>query len=194
MSDIDWPAGFDRHDPTERETNRSFGTSIAQTSEEIANEMRLLDVDTWRAETGSGGSHTKSNGLPKHSASPDDPGFVLRWSKDEADYAVACDSSPRLRDNMRYCYLWVNETRMRSQRPVETGESEFATARLPSGNEDAVEAREPPHEVLDVPPDADDGEVKKAWRLRAKVAHPDNGGSEERMKRLTEAKEAMIHD
>jgi len=66
---------------------------------------------------------------------------------------------------------------MRSQRPVQTGESEFAAARLPSGEEeDAVVATAPPHEVLEVAPDAGDAVVKAAYREKIKSAHPDQGG------------------
>lgn len=153
--------------------------------------MERLDPENWRASIGN--QHTKSNGLPLHNANPDDPGFVLRWSKDGEQFAVACDASPRLRDNVRTVYLWVHETRMRSQRPVVTGEDEFAAARLPSGDDgDAVVAREPPHEVLGVEPDAPEAAVKGAYRRLLKERHPDQGGSTEEFKRLQEAKEAML--
>jgi ferredoxin len=36
---------------------------------------------------------------------------------------------------------------------------------------------EPPHEILGVPPDADEGEVEAAYRRRVKETHPDQGGS-----------------
>jgi hypothetical protein len=153
-----------------------------------------MDVDDWRASTASGGSHTKPNGLPKYSANPEDPGFVLRWTDDGEQFAVACDAYTRLRDNVRAVYLWVHETRMRAQRPVRTGDSEFAAARLPSGDEDAIEAREPPHEVLGVDPDAPDDVVKGAARALKKRTHPDQGGSNEDLKRILEAEEAMLDD
>lgn len=195
MSRIDWPAGLDRTDDYHRLSGSKFKASLADTTSEIAAEMDRMGVDDWRASTASGGAYTKSNGLPKHNANPDDPGFVLRWSKDGEQFAVACDKYRRLRDNCRAVYLWVHETRMRSNRPVKTGQDEFAAARLPSGEEDAVVAEVPPHEVLDVDRDAPDAVVRGAYRAKVKQVHPDKpDGDEEEFKRVQEAREAMLGD
>jgi len=188
---LDWPAGWDRTPPEQRERNRSFEASIATTTDELATEMDRMDVDHWRGSIGN--QHTKSNGLPLHNANPDDPGFVLRWTDDGEEFAVACDDYSRLRDNIRTVYLWVHETRMRSQRPVKTGDAEFAAARLPSGEEEeAVVATAAPHEILEVSPDAGDAVVKAAFRQKMKSAHPDQGGDTEQFERVKNAKEAML--
>ncbi|WP_370518522.1 J domain-containing protein [Natronomonas sp. CBA1123] len=39
--------------------------------------------------------------------------------------------------------------------------------------------------------DADEGEIKRAYRERIKEAHPDRGGDEAEFKRLTEAYETL---
>ena len=192
MSRLDWPNWMDRTRPENRERNRSYSATLGSTTKDLATEMDRLDPDDWRASIGN--QHTKNNGLPRHNANPDDPGFVLRWRKDGEQFAVACDDSPRLRDNVRTVYLWVHETRMRNQRPVKTGEDEFAAARLPSGDspDDAVVAREPPHEVLDVARDADDAVVEAAARQLKKKHHPDAGGDREQFQRVVEAEESML--
>ncbi len=191
MSRLDWPRGWERTPARQREKNPRFDASIATTTDALATEMERMDVDEWRASIGN--AHTKSNGLPLHNANPDDPGFVLRWSDDGEQFAVACDDYSRLRDNLRSVYRWVHETRMRAQRPVKTGDAEFAAARLPSGNgENPVVAHEPPHAVLEVAPDADEAVVKAAFRQKAKSAHPDQGGDSAEWQRLTDAKEAML--
>jgi hypothetical protein len=156
--------------------------------------MDRLDPDGWRASTASGGSYTKADGLPKHNANPDDPGFVLRWQTEEENFAVACDYYRNLRDNVRTVYLWVHETRMRSQRPVTTGESEFAAARLPSGDDDAVVAQEPPHEVLGVAKDAPADVVEAVARRLKANAHPDSGGSREEFQRINDAEETLLSE
>ena len=48
-----------------------------------------------------------------------------------------------------------------------------------------------PFEVLRVDPDADDVELKRAYRRRAKEAHPDRGGSVEEFQRVKAAYEAI---
>jgi len=197
MSRIEWPQSFDRTDPRHRETSSRFQASIAGTAEDIETEMDRLSPRSWRVDTGSGGSHTRRNGLPKHSANPDDPGVVLRWTEDGEQFAVACDHYTSLRDNLRTVYLWVHETRMRSQRPVQTGESEFAAARLPPADETAhapAASPDAPHKVLDVSPDADPGVVEAAYRTKLKQAHPDQGGSRTAVQRVRTAKEAMLDE
>ena len=196
MSNLNWPRGWDRTPESERERNRSFEATLARTTEDLATELDRMGVDHWRASIGN--AHTKSNGLPLHNANPDDPGFVLRWSDDGEEFAVACDAYSRLRDNVRTVYKWVHETRMRGNRPVETGDSEFAAARLPPGDadEDVIVAgsatSKPAHEVLGVDAYAADSEVVDAYHERVKEAHPDHGGSEEELYRVRDAKEEML--
>lgn len=197
MSGLEWPTGWERTPEREREPNRSYQSTIGQTTSDLATEMERLDPESWRASTASGGSYTKSNGLPKHSANPSDPGFVLRWKKDGEQFAVTCDAYSRLRDNVRTVYLWVHETRMRGQRPVKTGDAAFAAARLPPAEGDAVgavAAAPPPHDVLEVSPDADTAVVKAAARSLKKKHHPDRGGDEEAFKRVLRAEEAMLRE
>ena len=129
--------------------------------------------------------------MPGVTIDPDDPGFALRWSDDGDQFAVACDAYTRLRDNAREVYLWVNETRMRSQRAVVTGQSEFAAAQLPSGQE-TVAAEPPAHEVLGVDRNAPEAVVKGAARSLKAEKHPDRGGSEEEFKRVVNAEESLL--
>ena len=192
MTGIDWPQGFVRTPPADRRKNRNFQATLGKTTEDIATEMGRLDPDKWRASIGN--THQKANTLPRHDANPDDPGFVLRWSEDGEQFAVACDAYSRLRDNVREVYLWVHETRMRGNRAVVTGESEFAAARLPSADDSAVVAEAPPHEVLDVAAGAPDGVVRAAYREKVKDKHPDQGGSKDEFARIQRAKEAMLSE
>ena len=48
-----------------------------------------------------------------------------------------------------------------------------------------------PFDVLGVGPDAEDAEIKRAYRRRAKEAHPDQGGSVEEFQRVKAAYEAV---
>ncbi|MDZ5812393.1 J domain-containing protein [Halorubrum sp. AD140] len=193
---LDWPTGWDRTPAGDRTKNRSFEATLGATTQDLATEMDRMGVDGWRASIGN--SHTKSNGLPLANANPDDPGFVLRWRENDQEYAVACDAYSRLRDNVRTVYKWIHETRMRGNRPVRTGDSEFAAARLPpgDGDENAVVvgsvSNKPAHEVLGVDVYASSDEVLDAYYERVKEAHPDHGGSEEELLRVRDAKEEML--
>ncbi|ELZ84423.1 heat shock protein DnaJ domain protein [Haloferax elongans ATCC BAA-1513] len=191
MSDLDWLPGFERTPAHERTKNNNYRASLGQTTSDLETEMGRMDVDDWGASIGN--QHTLSNSLPRHNARPDDPGFVMRWSKNGEQFAVACDRYSRLRDNVREVYKWIHETRMRSQRGVVTGEDEFAAARLPSADDVvAAPASRSPHHVLGVDPDASEDEVEDAYREKLHEVHPDRGGSHAEFQKLQNAKEAML--
>jgi DnaJ-domain-containing protein 1 len=192
MSDgLDWPHGFDRTPAGERERNNSFDVSLSKAFDDLEAELDRLGVDEHRYEFDA--RQRKRDQRPYARANPDDPSFVLRWTMDNNQYAVACDTYSRLRDNVRTVGLYIREKRKMESRPVATGESEFANARLPSGDEsDAVVAQEPPHAILNVSRDADPDEIREAFRKRVQRVHPDHDGSEEEFRRAKNAKEAML--
>jgi len=193
MNSVDWPPQFSRTPAGHRRRSSPYKVTQAKAVSDLETELDRLDVTDW--EVSIGNQHTKSNGMPLHNANPDDPSFVLRWTKDGTAYAVACDRYVDLRDNIREVGKWIHETRMRDNRDVVTGGSNFAAAELPPGDAEAesvVVADEPPHEVLGVSPDADEKVIEAAYRVQVKDAHPDNGGSEKDFKRVRTAKRAML--
>lgn len=200
--EIDWPPFLERTPPAERTSTSKFSVTLAAAISTIETELEdRLGVDDWRLSTAA--AHRKSDGKPYANASPDDPGVVVRWSNDGEQFAIAADQYTRLRDNAREIGLYIHEKRKMANRLVRTGQDEFATARLPSGNEDVIVAGDggtgtasakAPHEVLGVAPDADAEVVRGAARqLRAKY-HPDTGDDADRdaFIRVTKAKEAML--
>lgn len=191
VSGVDWPPSFERRSPAERKRTRKFDVTLAQAFDDLESELDQLGVDDFRYSFDA--QKRKRDGRPYSRANPDDPSFVLRWSMGGEQYAVACDRWTSLRDNVRSVGLYVREKRKMESRPVETGESEFANARLPSGEEDAIEAAPPAHQVLGVDADADPTTVKEAFREKSKELHPDvEGGDGAAFKRLKRAREAML--
>lgn len=158
----------------------------------------LDELATWDGVTDvqldSGAEHqTRNPNKPYANASYDDPGVVVRFTKDGEQMAAACDSWDNPRDNAQNLYHYLHETRMQEQRGTVTAESEYEKLRLPSGDEDTVVADPPAHVVLGVEPDADTQTVKDAYSERIKPAHPDHGGSQEEVERVRTAKEAMLN-
>lgn len=190
MTDVDWPAGFNRTPDDEREPNRQFEVSLSDAFDHLEAELRRQEVDEYRYEFDA--QARKRDQRPYSRANPDDPSFVVRWTKDGDQFAVACDAYSRLRDNVHAVGKYVNEKGRMGRRPVTTGKSEFANARLPSGDGETIVAQAPPHEVLDVTPDAPANVVEAAYREKTKEMHPDHGGSTEAFQRLKRAKEAMV--
>lgn len=195
---IEWPAGWDRTPARRRRKKRSFDTGLRDTIDELEHELETgLDVDDWRLDTAA--QHQERNPkYPYADASPDDPGAVVRWSKDGEQFAVACDRWSRLRDNVREILKYLADKRRMSNRPVQTGRDEFSNARLPPGDEEggvaiAVPAETDPHDVLGVDPDASDDDVKAAFRKKVKEAHPDgDGNGEYSVDELGTARDALL--
>ncbi|MFC6757911.1 MULTISPECIES: J domain-containing protein [Haloarcula] len=194
MSDVDWPAGFERTDPEQRDTNGKYRVSLHEAVDELAVELDRLDVDDWRLETAMRHQSRNPNYPYANQSEPADSSVVLRWSMDGEQFAVACDAYSRVRDNVRTVGLYVREKRKMEARPVTTGESEFANARLPSGEDGAIVTDRSAHEVLGVDRDATPSEIRRAFRERVKEAHPDHGGSEAELQNVREAREVLLDD
>lgn len=177
---LSWPSELDRTPPEEREANSRYDTDFQKTKRELRKEMEMMNVERWKLDDVTGTSG--------------DPGVVLRWDEDDVPHAVACDHYEKKRDNIRAVYLWINETRMRAQRNVVTGDTDFAAARLMPPGEDVEPQRPPPHEVLDIRPDAPDHIVEAAARAAKGKAHPDQGGSLEEKELVEWAEEEMLGD
>jgi len=195
--EVDWPEFADRTEPNERKRTSKYSVSKDVAIKRLRRELlERVDADDWRLSTAS--PHRKRDGLPYADSNPDDPAAVVRWSKDGEQFAVACDRYTDVRDNIRTLGLYIEEKRKMSNRPVKTGQDEFATARLPPGDdEEAIVAGgavdEPPHEILGVAPDAPEPVVHGAFRELVKTAHPDAGGDSEYSTRdLKEARDALL--
>jgi hypothetical protein len=194
--EIDWPAWADRTGPRRRERTSKFSVTLASAFSDIETELEdRIDVDYYRISTAA--PHRKSDGLPYADAGPEDPGVAVRWTMDGNPYCIAADHYTDLRDNARAIGLYITEKRKMGNRPVHTGQDEFATARLPPGDgeEDVVVAGgdvHKPHEVLGVAPDAPEAVIRGAYRELLKERHPDHGGTAKELKELNRSKEALL--
>jgi hypothetical protein len=190
MTDLNWPTGFERTPANERTKNRNYEVTLSKALDDLDAELDRLDADDYRFSTDA--NQRQRDNRPYANANPDDPSAVVRWTMDGDQFAVACDRFSRLRDNVRTIGLYIREKRKMEQRPVETGASEFANARLPSGENDATAADVPPHAVLGVERDADEKTIRDTARELKIETHPDHGGSSEELARVLEAEEAML--
>ena len=192
---LNWPAEFERTDPSDRESYPGgFRVTRSTAFQNVLDELRTWDGVT-DVQLDSGAEHQKRNpNKPYANASFDDPGVVVRFTKEGEEMAAACDRWDNPRDNAQDLYHYLHETRMQEQRGTVTAESEYEKLRLPSGDGDAIATGPAPHEVLEVAPDAGEDVVEAAARRRKAQTHPDQGGDEEAYKRVVEAEEAMLNE
>lgn len=190
MSELDWPPEFERTDPHRRKAYPN-GFSVTRS---VAFSNILEELATWGVtdvQLDSGAEHQQRDpNKPYANASFDDPGVVVRFTKDGEPMAAACDRWDNPRDNAQDLYHYLHETRMQEQRGTVTAQSEYEKLRLPSGNGEA--ASPPPHKVLGVDADASDHEIQQAYRERVKETHTDQGGDAEAFKRVQRAKEQLL--
>jgi hypothetical protein len=188
---LDWPETFDRTENPERTSK--FTVSLAKCFNDLESTLEKIGADEYRYSFDA--PSRDKDGRPYARAKPDDPGFVVRWTLDGDDFAVACDQYDRLRDNVRTVGLYLDEKRKMNGRPVTTGESEFANARLPSADDDAIATMPPAHEVLGVAPDASRDVIEAAARARKGETHPDvHGGNRESFERVKRAEDRLLDD
>ncbi|MFC7202843.1 J domain-containing protein [Haloferax namakaokahaiae] len=190
---LNWPPNFPRTPDRDRTRNNNLDVTMSRAFSDLEKTLDRLGADDYDYEFDA--QQRKKDKRPYANARPDDPSFVVRWSMDGEQFAVACDRYSRLRDNVRTVGMYLEEKRKMESRPVATGESEFSNARLPPADEEAVvaaPASQEPHEVLDVEPDAHREEVKTAYYALVQGRHSDKGGSRREFDELQEAKEAML--
>lgn len=205
---IDWPEGYDRTDPDDREPYPGNITLDHREAFESIDE----ELQRWGASLDRIGfaapAYANDSRIPHKSADPDDPGVVVYFRRvdEHADqgYALACDRWDSLRDNARAIALYVRRKRLAERCEVATAESEFETAALPPGDESdegdviAAGSGEPDldieraAELLGVEPDATDRLVKTAFQERVKAVHGDQGGDLADATRLQEARDVLL--
>ncbi len=93
---------------------------------------------------------------------------------------LVMDTQSRCQDNLRVLYLATEALRMNETRGI--GDV-IADAYLQLAAPSHVD----PWEVLGVRPDAEIEIVHAAYRAKAKIAHPESGGTEEAMKEVNDA-------
>jgi len=206
-SAINWPDEFDRTDSDERDSypgNLTMGHR--ESFESIVEELErwgATDVEVDFAAP----AYQRNSNIPHKSADVDDPGVVayFRRAEGSADegHAIACDSWETLQENARAIALYARRKRLAERCGVTTAESEFETTALPPGDEDDVIAAgpggngagTPPHEILEVAPDASEDVVESVARRKMANVHPDKpDGDHDEYIRIQQAKEAMLNE
>src|SRR3954469_1207873 len=147
------------------------------------------EIDILSASSGvvSTNVETRADGMPRSDRRvPDDPGVAVYFKLHGKDRVLACDKWDRVADNIAAIAAHIDAIRRQDRYGVGTLDQAFAgySALPPPGSSSSIR---PWHEVLGLRAHASLAEAETEYRRRAKVAHPDNGGSAERMAELNAA-------
>jgi hypothetical protein len=202
MAEVEWPDGFERTPPGDREKyphGSGFRVDRREAFENILEQLKQLGAEEVRIDSGAHEKTVNPNLLTQES-DPDDPSVVVYFSKSGEDFAVPCDKWDNVRDNAQAIANYLDAKRALDRYGVKTVESEFTTQKLPPGEEERQKADDgddgfgdkPPHKVLGVASDAEDEEIKAAARALKKEYHPDTGGDIEKFNRVLEAEKLLL--
>ncbi len=186
---LTWPERQPR--TVKRRPSTKFKASFAQSRDELLRELKLLGALDIVISTN---VPTRRDGLPLADArEPTDPGVAVyfdRMVKEKRHpFTLACDSYDKVRFNLRAVGLTVEALRSIARHgATEMLEQAFTGfAALP-----AAGGGEPWWEVLGVPQQAHPDVIRAKFRSLSQVHHPDKGGSQEMMSKLTQAYHAAL--
>lgn len=151
--------------------------SWAQTASQLANDFELWGVRGYEVQ--SLGRVSRANYQDVETRR-----VVVRWTTRAGQpMRLEMADQDRAVDNFRVLYLAINAMRLNEKRGIgRVMQEAYAQLAAPAKQRD-------PWEVLGLRPGASADEIEAMYRVKAKAAHPDSGGSTEAMAELNEARE-----
>lgn len=197
---VDWPEGFERTDPSDREPYPGgFEVTRYRAFESIMDELDRLDAYNVDVQTNAPHKNRRPH-QPYKDANPEDPSVVVYFERDGRRFAVPCDRWDNLRDNARAIASYLDAKRAIERYGVSTVDTEMSTQALPSGEEEEAIAVGPggstmtepeAAEILGVREDADEDAIKGTAERKLRVEHPDHGG-DGHVARIKKARDVLL--
>jgi DnaJ domain len=193
---LHWPAGWPRTPTEDLNTGQKFrqrrddgyGTnpvSFPVARDKLYDELKRLGAINPVVST----NHlTDRYGRPVESKRRvADEGVAVYFTLGDRQMVMACDKFEAAAANMRSLGLAIEALRQLERHGGGTMAERAFTGFV------ALPAPESPWETLGVKPGASSAEIEAAYRQKAKTAHPDQGGSHERMARLNAARAELLN-
>lgn len=166
---LHWPDGWDRTPPHLRE-RAQFKVSFAVARNHLLKELRLFEAENIIISTN---VVLKKDGLPyANQKDPDDVGVAAYFTLNGSDLVYPCDAWDTVKANIRAIGRHIES--WRGQRRWKVGSLE----RSYQGHKVELLTSGEPNwwDVLKVSEFADSATIEAAYRARARVVHPDQGG------------------
>jgi hypothetical protein len=182
---LHWPAGWPRSTWSQRGKSRFNGQTVSQIKQ-LQRELRLLGA---RNVVISSNVPVRQDGLPYADAAKrryDDPGVAVYFTLKQKPLAMARDRYWTPWENMRSLVLAIESIRSIERHGgstmMECAFSGFAALPAPKSCWD----------ILGVAAGATEQEIESNFRVKAKTAHPDLGGSDAAMAELIAARSEAL--
>jgi len=178
---LHWPQGWPR---TEERTRSRFDGTFAKIRDELWAEIARLGGQYPVLSTN---LPLKRDGMPYASQKePSDPGVAVYFERRGRQMVFACDKWDLVQDNMRSIQRTIEAIR---------GIERWGASEMMERAFQAFEALPAPKscwDILGVRPGAGADEVSRAYRDKARSAHPDTGGSQAAMAELNRARDEAL--
>ena len=178
---LHWPAGWPR---TKNPRRSKFDVSFEKARQELTWEIERMGG---RYPVISTNIPTRRDGYPLASAKePNDSGVAVYFERKGKQMVFACDRWDKVKDNLRAVQKTIDAMR---------GIDRWGASEMMERAFSAFEALPPPRSpwtVLGLRPGAHVDDINEAYRLQAKKAHPDAGGSTDAMAELNRARDAAL--
>lgn len=178
---LHWPQGWPR---TKSPQAARFGGTFAKIRSELFAEIERLGGQYIVLSTN---IPLKRDGMPyAGQKEPGDTGVAVYFERRGRQMVFACDKWTTVQDNMRAVQKTIDAIR---------GIERWGTSEMMERAFAAFEALPAPKscwDVLGIPPGASHDDVNRAYRDKAKRAHPDAGGSQAEMAELNRARDQAL--
>lgn len=178
-----WPEGWIRAKTPQR---ARFDTSIANARDGLLNSIRMMGGKQIILSTN---IPLRQDGIPyARYTNPKDTGVAVYFQLNNTPQVFACDKWDKIEDNMQA----IRKT-IEAIRGIERWGSSEMMNRIYRGFQALPDVSSATNDswwnVLGVDPNASIDEIEKAYKQKAKEAHPDMGGSNDAFIKLTNALE-----
>lgn len=181
---LTWPQAWPR---TERPTWARFRTPHGEALNHLLRELNLLGA---RDVIISSNVPVRRDGLPYAGyRTPEDPGVAVYFKLEGEDQCIPCDKWNKVSDNIHAVGMTVAALRGLER----WGAKEMVNAAfrgfkaLPAPGDTTIIMNESWYSVLGLGENASKDEIRKAYKEKAKLYHPDVGGDEEEFNRIRKA-------
>lgn len=167
-----WPLGYERTKPEDR-TWSQFKQTPESAQKFLHREIKLLGADNLIV---SANIPVRKDGMmyaDYMSRTIVDPGAAIYFKREDQDVAMCCDNYTKVWENIYALAKTIEALRAITR----YGSSDLLKRAFKGFKELPPPAELPWAEVLGVRVNASDEEIKKAYRDKAKLVHPDNGGT-----------------
>jgi hypothetical protein len=178
-----WPETWPR---TTSPGKSQFKTSLTASIDNVQDSLKRFAADSGRKVEGV----LVSSNVSLMERNPKDAGVAVYFTWDGISTCIAVDRYQRIEENLQAIHHVIEAERTKLRHGglnlVRAAFRGYAALPPPST------ATDKPWEVLGVTQGATAAEIDAAYRDKAKKAHPDRGGSTERMAELNAARAALL--